>query len=1198
MRAPSVTKYIPVTSGRSLPDIWRQGSTDIYIHQGSTSQQKRKEYVPTTLRTFTLLGFAVICLGIIAVLEVLARTSLAQPYGGFIKRDATEWPGPDSDTAYEPYRHVISEKQKLRFERAIAGRAESSSLSSSHAGTELRPSSTHPPPPDLTQSKVTLLEKAHTSIVADESKAPSIQAIPSHSKADEEDPAASPTVLMASTVAPDKYATVVVLNPDTSGQKAAPETSKSTRYHKVHTEAYATDAVLHPGQLKSSGTSDSESDHSLKYDRPESQYATDIVLRPITNNPPPQKTESTSTPNPNVYASSVELHPVTSPTISTLETAAPEKYATDVVQHPITSKSPGQKAAPETSRSTRYYKVHTKAYATDVELRPVTLKGTDSVHDDSESDSLPQSDRPETQYATDVDLHPVTHKEPPTTARGGGGGSKTYATSWPTYHFATDVNLVPAGSDSFAPSRVDETESTTYFYRPTDQFATDVDLDPEVTSSIDGITASQRKHPGHTRIDDSRSASGDGESRPSDHTFDPSVTLVEVDDRFIKTHGGPLLTVHTTNSNGVSTTLHLIESPVDTTTKPEVTLVAVNEKYAKTYGGSIRTIRTTNADGARTTLLLADSTVDGSDDEPVITRGTDDDHFGEAYEAKGRLVTVHTTNAEGSSTTFLMLETPTTIVSEHKPTDESFVADSTAQSQKSSSIIPKFGFEVFYFSGQYLPTLVAVLLSMFWKIIDTDIKRIEPFYLLSHTSGTSAKALNENLLFKNAIVVPFQAAWRRQWIVCLSALIYCPLLTFAHILAVTSFSLSTVKKCDPFADRRNCGSPFLAMEPMAVRILQGVLGGVVLGVIAIVLLQRRRTSLLSSEPWSLAGLATLLADWGAIQNAFANIEVADSEADLKRKVAGKGHRFRLAYSMNGEQQHLGIELVESPYETDVPDTLNDTSHIYRRRLRSNRPSVLKDVSLIAFILFLCGVLTIVMVYQTTGNSLIEHFMSGQSLSVLLLFIILGVVIRAGWEPIERGAYLPSCMESANDHAEVRFLEVFHVLSHRHQRVTTLLRDHPRSFPLVTEVSSLIQGNFFISFVGTVGLLIEVLIVTLTGVPYSGSQIWKDAKICMRLSSTIICITIITIAVILLRRKRVERRLPRVPYSLATVIGYIYAARMLDSLIGLSILESKARNRRIMEIGRGKKYGFGWTVGSDGAERVGVDEEELQGNYKR
>jgi hypothetical protein len=129
MRAPSVTKYIPVTSGKSLPDIWRQGSTDIYIHQGSTSQQKRKEYVPITLRTFTLLGFAVICLGIIAVLEVLVRTSLAKPYGGFIKRDATEWPGPDSDTAYEPYRHVISEKQKLRFERAIAGRAESSSLS-------------------------------------------------------------------------------------------------------------------------------------------------------------------------------------------------------------------------------------------------------------------------------------------------------------------------------------------------------------------------------------------------------------------------------------------------------------------------------------------------------------------------------------------------------------------------------------------------------------------------------------------------------------------------------------------------------------------------------------------------------------------------------------------------------------------------------------------------------------------------------------------------------------------------------------------------------------------------------------------------------------------------------------------------------------------------------------------------------------
>jgi hypothetical protein len=155
------------------------------------------------------------------------------------------------------------------------------------------------------------------------------------------------------------------------------------------------------------------------------QYATNVVLHPITNSSPAQNAESTSTPDPdvyftpkpNVYASNVELHPVTSSTITTEETAALgkyvtevllhpsiSKYATDVVLRPITSKSPGRKVAPTTSRSMRYYKVDTKVYTTDVKLRSSPLKSTDSVHDDTESDSLPQSDRPETQDATDVGL--------------------------------------------------------------------------------------------------------------------------------------------------------------------------------------------------------------------------------------------------------------------------------------------------------------------------------------------------------------------------------------------------------------------------------------------------------------------------------------------------------------------------------------------------------------------------------------------------------------------------------------------------------------------------------------------------------------------------------------------------------------------------------------------------------------------------
>jgi hypothetical protein len=152
--------------------------------------------------------------------------------------------------------------------------------------------------------------------------------------------------------------------------------------------------------------------------------------------------------------------------------------------------------------------------------------------------------------------------------------------------------------------------------------------------------------------------------------------------------------------------------------------------------------------------------------------------------------------------------------------------------------------------------------------------------------------------------------------------------------------------------------------------------------------------------------------------------------------------------------------------------------------------------------------------------------------------------------------------------------------------------------VVTEVVNLINSNFFIVAIGLIGLFVEALVVSLTGIPYSGTETWEDARTCMILSSLIIAIIIITIILTMIRRRRLERRLPRVPYTLATVIGYIYAARMLESFAGLSVLPTKERNCKIVEIGRGREYGFGWTVGNDEARRVGVDEEELEADYKR
>jgi hypothetical protein len=195
--------------------------------------------------------------------------------------------------------------------------------------------------------------------------------------------------------------------------------------------------------------------------------------------------------------------------------------------------------------------------------------------------------------------------------------------------------------------------------------------------------------------------------------------------------------------------------------------------------------------------------------------------------------------------------------------------------------------------------------------------------------------------------------------------------------------------------------------------------------------------------------------------------------------------------------------------------------------------------------------------------------------------------------------LPKSMTAADDMGtEVRFLEVFRSLALRHQPVSILLRDDLRSFPIYSEIKALIQGRPFIAFIGFVGTLIECLIVALTGVPFSSAQTWEMANVSMLLSMVILVIVIIAVATVTIRRRRISNRMPRTPYTLATTMSYLYAAKMLGDFGGLSALGESERNKRVKKITDGKKYGFGWTTGIDGQKRVGIDEEELDGDYKR
>jgi len=354
--------------------------------------------------------------------------------------------------------------------------------------------------------------------------------------------------------------------------------------------------------------------------------------------------------------------------------------------------------------------------------------------------------------------------------------------------------------------------------------------------------------------------------------------------------------------------------------------------------------------------------------------------------------------------------------------------------------------------------------------------------------------------------------------------------------------------------------------------------------------------LLYSEPWSIAGLACLVADWASLLEVFGVIDPSDSGKTLRKKIASSGGNYRLVEN-NYPIPHLGIEAILEEEEKEWVNYSGSLAEIPTGRPRTHRPLVLQGWVLFAYGIFLSGILTMVLIYRWSRILDYEKFMSGQGTRVRLFMLCVGIITRSLWEPIEKGMLPKSHTSSPTaDHIlviEVRHLEVFRKLSRGHQSPeATILTDYPRDIPVVGELKALSRGDFYMAFVGFVGTLIEAFVVSIPGVPFEPSQTNQSFEVSTWLSVSVL--TLVLFAVILVFFRRRSACMPRLPYSIATVVVYLYAARMLRNLVGLSMLSTKERNKKIA--GMEQTYGFGWTTSVDGNIRVGVDEEELYDFY--
>jgi hypothetical protein len=307
-----------------------------------------------------------------------------------------------------------------------------------------------------------------------------------------------------------------------------------------------------------------------------------------------------------------------------------------------------------------------------------------------------------------------------------------------------------------------------------------------------------------------------------------------------------------------------------------------------------------------------------------------------------------------------------------------------------------------YFVGAFLSTLIAVLFSLPWLIIDSKIRALEPFHQLSKDRGAEArKSLGMDYLYPFAIVAPIKALFAGHWAPLLTSLLsICTLLITP--VAPEFVSVRMQGSCD--SQTEGC-VPSLSIFPAAGRAIEGLLCFMAILTILLLIYLSRYSTGVFAEPSSIAGLATLfhnlevMEDFRNALGAVSRNQSFDSLRKRRYKVDFYTDRDRIQkYGLVPLAPSMSMPAniqAEQPGDYQVPRGSSS-----ERNISLNRPHWKGALGLIAL---LSGLVTTIIYYKLTDNpGGFERFMDSQGFGVRFLFTSIGVIIKLYWSSIFRG----------------------------------------------------------------------------------------------------------------------------------------------------------------------------------------------------
>lgn len=472
-----------------------------------------------------------------------------------------------------------------------------------------------------------------------------------------------------------------------------------------------------------------------------------------------------------------------------------------------------------------------------------------------------------------------------------------------------------------------------------------------------------------------------------------------------------------------------------------------------------------------------------------------------------------------------------------------------------------------FFCWKYLPTLIFVTYGVLWQIMDFEIKRLEPYYRLSQTSGsTAAESLNLDHLSLWSYLVPFKAFRLRQWAVFFSSV---------GNLLTTSVCPSLQNPSVRFDENPNCGSEgcpeeqyhfYVRIVPAWSRALTSFLA--ITAVLAMILfVQLRRKSGLLSDPKGIAGIAAM-ATKSHILNDFQGMDLAT-------------HR-----QIHKQLQHRRYLLYKSSIWQGEYDQSRESKYEGGRNLESPHPMMLRLNAGIPFISFLGFCLIAVPIINFTGARIVPN-------TLPWLPILIATMIKIVWTTFE---------------FDVRMMEPFYILSKgKAPPEMSLTLDYQGTVYGWFPIKALLNGHYLVALVGVSSILADLLTVTVSSFSVNGAGFLRsdkgdstsseDESFQSFWSSVVLSIVILSFLILSAALVYTLRRhpfLPRQPSTIAAVLAFIHASKMLHDFIGTERLGNKDMETRLRA--KEKKYGLGWFKGRDGQWHCAIDEEPMRSRY--